>query len=161
VRLLAVAGAFCALAFAASALTAPAYAASKPPSESDLETLLVCPTCHETLDESNSAVAQQMKAEIRRRIAQGWTKKQILDEMVANFGPGVLSTPATHGFDLLAWALPIGGIGAGAVALAGGAWYWTRPGRRPGDPDVGPDEHDSLDAETERLVDEELARFDA
>ena len=71
-----------------------------------------------------------MKAEIRRRIAQGWTKQQILDEMVANFGPGVLSTPATHGFDLLAWALPIGGIGAGALALGGGAWYWTRPGRR-------------------------------
>ena len=71
-----------------------------------------------------------MKAEIRKRIAQGWTKQQILDEMVANFGPGVLSTPATHGFDLLAWALPIGGIGAGALALGGGAWYWTRQGRR-------------------------------
>ena len=32
--------------------------------------------------------------------------------MVANFGPGVLSTPAEHGFDLLAWVLPIGGIAA-------------------------------------------------
>jgi cytochrome c-type biogenesis protein CcmH len=156
VRLLALLGAFAALA-----LAGPALAAQKPPSESDLETLLVCPTCHETLDESNSAVAQQMKAEIRRRIAEGWTEKQILAEMVANFGPGVLSTPATHGFDLFAWALPIGGIGAGAVALAGGAWYWTRPGRRPGDPGPGPDEHDVLDPATERLVDEELARFDA
>jgi len=156
VRLLALAGAIAALAFAG-----PALAASKPPSESDIETLLVCPTCHETLDESNSAVAQQMKAEIRRRIAQGWTKKQILAEMVANFGPGVLSTPATHGFDLLAWALPIGGIGAGAVALGGGAWYWTRPGRRGEEPGQDADEHDALDPETERLVDEELARFDA
>jgi cytochrome c-type biogenesis protein CcmH len=156
VRLLALVGVFGALAFAA-----PALAANKPPSESDLETLLVCPTCHETLDESNSAVAQQMKAEIRRRIAEGWTKKQILDEMVANFGPGVLSTPATHGFDLLAWALPIGGIGAGAIALGGGAWYWTRPGRRDGEPGQEIDEHDALDPETERLVDEELARFDA
>ena len=50
-------------------------------------------TGHTPLDESNAPVAQQMKAEIRRRIAQGWTKQQILDEMVANFGPGVLSTP--------------------------------------------------------------------
>jgi cytochrome c-type biogenesis protein CcmH len=156
VRLLALVGAVLALAFAA-----PALAAHKPPSESDLETLLVCPTCHETLDESNSAVAQQMKAEIRRRIAEGWTKKQILDEMVANFGPGVLSTPATHGFDLLAWALPIGGIGAGAIALGAGAWYWTRPGRRDGEPGQDADEQDALDPETERLVDEELARFDA
>jgi cytochrome c-type biogenesis protein CcmH/NrfF len=156
VRLLAFAGVLAALAFAV-----PALAANKPPSESDLETLLVCPTCHETLDESNSAVAQQMKAEIRRRIAEGWTKKQILDEMVANFGPGVLSTPATHGFDLLAWALPIGGIGAGAIALGGGAWYWTRPGRRDLEGREEGDGDDALDPETERLVDEELARFDA
>jgi len=157
VRLLALAGAVAALV-----LAAPALAGHKPPSESDLETLLVCPTCHETLDESNSAVAQQMKAEIRRRIAEGWTKKQILAEMVANFGPGVLSTPATHGFDLLAWALPIGGIGAGAVALGGGAWYWTRTGRRDAEePSQAGDGEDALDADTERLVDEELARFDA
>ena len=156
-RLLALAGAVAALV-----LAAPALAGHKPPSESDLETLLVCPTCHETLDESNSAVAHQMKAEIRRRIAEGWTKKQILAEMVANFGPGVLSTPATHGFDLLAWALPIGGIGAGAVALGGGAWYWTRTGRRDAEePSQDGDGEDALDADTERLVDEELARFDA
>jgi cytochrome c-type biogenesis protein CcmH/NrfF len=100
-----------------------------------------------------------MKAEIRKRIAQGWTQKQILDEMVASFGPGVLSTPATHGFDLLAWALPIGGIGAGALALGGGAWYWTRQGRR--DPRPGDDdESDAMDSDLERLVDDELARFD-
>lgn len=159
-RLLAVAGVVAAAL--ALVLAAPVLAAGSRPSASDLETLLVCPTCHETLDESNSAVALQMKAEIRRRIAQGWSKQQILDEMVANFGPGVLSTPATHGFDLLAWILPIGGIGAGALALGAGAWYWTRPGRR----DPGPDERaapdsEVLDPELERLVDEELARFDA
>jgi cytochrome c-type biogenesis protein CcmH/NrfF len=161
VRHFALLGAIAAVAFTAAALPGPALAAQKPPSESDIETLLVCPTCHETLDESNSAVAQQMKAEIRRRIAEGWTKKQILDEMVANFGPGVLSTPATHGFDLLAWALPIGGIGAGAIALGGGAWYWTRPGRRDLEGREEGDGDDALDPETERLVDEELARFDA
>ena len=145
------------------ALAAPVLASNAHPSESDIETLLVCPTCHETLDESNSAVAQQMKTEIRKRIAEGWTKQQILDEMVASFGPGVLSTPATHGFDLLAWALPIGGIGVGALALGGGAWYWTRQGRGSA-PDTGdePDgmDPDGMDEDTERLVDDELARFD-
>jgi len=144
-------------------LAAPVLASNAHPSESDIETLLVCPTCHETLDESNSAVAQQMKAEIRKRISEGWTKQQILDEMVASFGPGVLSTPATHGFDLLAWALPIGGIGVGAVALGGGAWYWTRQGRRGNVPDGGEADGmdiDRMDEDLERLVDDELARFD-
>jgi cytochrome c-type biogenesis protein CcmH len=138
------------------AFAAPAVAATRP-SEADLETKLVCPVCHETLDESDAPVAQQMKAEIRRRIAEGWTEKQILDEMVANYGPGVLSTPATHGFDLLAWVLPIGGVAVGAIALAVGAWYWSRG--RSSEPDTPL--ASALPPEDEARLDAELARFDA
>jgi cytochrome c-type biogenesis protein CcmH len=139
------------------AFASPAVAASRP-SEADIETKLVCPVCHETLDESDAPVAQQMKAEIRRRIAEGWTEKQILDEMVANYGPGVLSTPATHGFDLLAWVLPIGGIAVGALALAVGAWYWSHG--RPSDPgETAPAA--ALHEDEEARLDAELARFDA
>ena len=140
----------------ALALAAPAAAASRP-SEASIETKLVCPVCHETLDESNAPVAQQMKQEIRRRIAEGWTEKQILDEMVANYGPGVLSTPATHGFDLLAWVLPIGGVVLGAIALGAGAWYWSH-GRTGGPPAPPPP---PLPPEEEARLDAELARFDA
>ena len=145
-----------ALALAALVLAAPATAAGGPrPSAAELETELVCPVCHETLDESDSDAANQMKAEIRRRIAQGWTKQQILDEMVANYGPGVLSTPAKHGFDLLAWVLPIGGAMAGVVVLGFGARYWARPPSGPSPPPPP-----ALDADIERRIDEELERFD-
>jgi cytochrome c-type biogenesis protein CcmH len=133
----------------------PAALAGSGPSQSSLETELVCQTCHETLDQSSSPQARQMKAEIRRRIAEGWTKQQILDEMVANYGDSVLSTPATHGFDLLAWILPLGGIVGGAAGLAGGAWLWSRKRSEPGP------EPPALAAEDERRVDAALARFDA
>ena len=142
------------LVLAALAVAAPAWAA-KHPSAAAIETKLVCPVCHETLDQSTAAVAEEMKAEIRRRIAQGWTEKQILDEMVANFGPGVLSTPATHGFDLLAWLLPIGGAMAGVVVLGVGARHWARAPAGPARP-----EPPALDPEIERRIDEELERFD-
>jgi cytochrome c-type biogenesis protein CcmH len=142
-----------ALAFAALVLAAPAAAGTRP-SAAELETELVCPVCHETLDESTSPVAEQMKVEIRRRIAQGWTKQQILDEMVANYGPGVLSTPSKHGFDLLAWILPIGGALLGVAALAAAARYWSSNRRGP------PPPSSSLDPEMEQRIDEELARFD-
>jgi cytochrome c-type biogenesis protein CcmH len=146
-----------AVALAAVALAAPAFAAGgQRVSESAIETQLVCPVCHETLDQSTAPVALEMKAEIRRRIAQGWTEKQIIDEMVANFGPGVLSTPARHGFDLLAWLLPIGGILLGAAALGVGAWYWSRPKDRSAPTGAG----DGLTPEDELLVDRELARFE-
>jgi cytochrome c-type biogenesis protein CcmH/NrfF len=151
VKRVVVAAAFAALALAASAV------AAGPVSASAIETKLVCPVCHETLDQSNAPVAQEMKHEIRRRIAQGWSEKQIIDEMVANFGPGVLSTPAKHGFDLLAWALPLGGIALGAGALGLAAWRWSRRRARsdPDEPLGG-----LLSAEDERLVDRELARFE-
>jgi len=140
-----------ALVVVALALAAPALAGSRP-SAAAIETKLVCPVCHETLDQSTSLQAQEMKVEIRRRIAQGWTEKQILDEMVANFGPGVLSTPSKHGFDLLAWVLPLGGAMAGVVVLGFGARYWVRTPAGPSPP--------ALDPEIERRIDEELQRFD-
>ncbi len=144
-----------ALLVAGLVLAAPALA-GKPPSAEAFETKLVCPVCHETLDQSTAPIAQEMKAHIRQRIAQGWTEKQIIDEMVGQFGPGVLSTPAKHGFDLLAWVLPLGGAAAGIVALALGAAYWSRRGP----PSEPPEEDSGLDPETERRIDLELARFD-
>ena len=141
------------LLLAALVLAAPAAAGSRP-SAAELETELVCPVCHETLDQSTAPIAQQMKATVRRRIAQGWTKKQIIDEMVANFGPNVLSTPSKHGFDALAWVLPIGGALVGVAALGLGARHWARvPAAEPAQPDA-------LDPELERRIDEELERFD-
>jgi len=146
-----------AAALLAFALAAPALGASRP-SEADLETKLVCPVCHETLDQSNAPVAQQMKLEIRRRIAQGWTEKQILDEMVANYGSNVLSTPATHGFDLLAWVLPLAAVAVGAVALGIGAWYWSHARRDEPEQEVSAP---PASPEDEARVDAALQQFDA
>jgi cytochrome c-type biogenesis protein CcmH len=143
-----------ALVFAALVLAAPALAGGRPRAAA-IVTKLVCPVCHETLDQSTAPVAQEMKVEIRKRIAQGWTEKQILDEMVANFGPGVLSTPAKHGFDLLAWVLPIGGAMAGVIVLGLGARHWARTPAGPAPPGSP-----ALDPEIERRIDEELERFD-
>lgn len=142
---------------AALALAAPAAAAcTKYASQSRLETELVCPECHLTLDESNSPVAQEMDAEIARRIAQCQTNNQIKSAMVAEFGSAILSEPQTHGFDLIAWVLPLGGIALGAAGLAVGAWYWSRLRSD----DDGPPVEGGLDPADEQRVDDALARFD-
>ena len=93
----------------------------------------------------------------RTRLDQGATAQQIKDELVAQFGEGVLASPPTHGFDLLAWVLPIGGIGVGAVGLGALAWAWSRKrGAAETAGTVGP----PVDPELERRVDEALARFE-
>jgi cytochrome c-type biogenesis protein CcmH/NrfF len=145
-------------AAAALVFAAPTFASQQHPTQGELEAELVCPTCHTPLDESDSPVAQQMKRYIREHIAMGWTKSRIVDSLVGppnNLGPAILGVPRTHGFDLLAWILPLAGIGLGALALAGGAWAWSR--NRPGPlAPLGP----RLDPALERRLDDELARFD-
>ena len=145
------------LLLAAALLFVPAaYASEQHPTRAELEGEVMCPICHTTLDQSSSAAAQRIKAFIVRRIRAGDSKNEIERRLVADFGPAILAQPPKHGFDLLAWLLPIAGILAGAVAVGLAAWRWTR--RREPEPalvGVGP-----LDPELERRLDDELRRFD-
>ncbi len=147
----------CVVILAAFVFAAGATGSERHPSQGELEAELVCPSCHVPLDESQSAVAQQMKAFIRAHIARGWTKSRIESALAAQLGDGIYGVPRTHGFDLIAWLLPLGGIALGTVAVAGGAWRWSRIRERAG---VDVPRASDLDAEGERRVDEELARFD-
>ena len=108
------------------ALAAMILASEAHPTQAELEGELVCPTCKTTLDQSDAPVAQQMKRYIARRIAAGDTKSEIKDDLVAQFGKGVLAAPEREGFDLLAWVLPLAGLAAGGVAVSLRLWRWTR-----------------------------------
>jgi cytochrome c-type biogenesis protein CcmH/NrfF len=139
-----------ALAFAAPAAAACAHPRT---SLSYLEGQVMCPTCHTTLDQSDSSAARRIEAFIQTRIDQCATADQIKSELVANFGAGILAAPPHKGFDLLAWWLPLGGLAAGALLLGFGVWRWSRA-RTP------EDRPPPVDEETERRLDELLARLD-
>jgi len=142
------------LVFAAFALVAGGTAAAAgPPSAADLEAELVCPVCETTLDQSNAPIAQRMKAFIRVRIAAGDSEQEIKDALVDQFGPAVLATPPKSGFGLLAWLLPLVALAVGAIAVGLLIRSWSRR-RTPAD------DGQPLDPQLERLVDDELARFD-
>jgi cytochrome c-type biogenesis protein CcmH len=130
-------------------------ASAAPPNAADLEAELVCPVCETTLDQSNAPVAERMKAFIRTRIAAGDSEQDIKDALVSQFGPEVLAKPPNGGFGLLAWLLPLTAVVAGAVVVGLLIYSWSR--RR--GPPAAADDH--LDPQLERLVDDELARFDS
>ena len=150
-----------AVALVALALAAPAAASEQHPTLPELEGQLMCPICEgETLAQSDSAAAQRIKVEIQQRIAAGDTRSQIKRRLVAEWGARILAAPPRHGFDLLAWLLPIVGVLGGAAVLGVLAWGWTR-GREP-EPAA---QHWSLNGhplepDEERRLDDELARFD-
>ncbi len=143
-----------ALAVLVGALAAgPSFAA--PPNAADLEAELVCPVCETTLDQSNAPVAERMKTFIRVRIAAGDSEQEIKDALVAQFGPEVLAEPPGGGFGLLAWLLPLAALVGGAVVVALLVRSVESP--RAALRALGTSR---LDPELERLVDDELARFD-
>src|ERR671938_1645557 len=86
----------------------------------------MCPVCGTTLAESDSPAAQQIKQFIRTSIARGETKSQIKADLVRNYGESILAAPPKHGFNLLAWLLPLVGLGVAAVVLGAAAWQWSR-----------------------------------
>jgi len=139
---------------AALVFAAPAVACAHPrTSLGYLQGQVMCPTCHTTLEMSDSPAAQRIRAFIAKRIAACWTTKQIESALVANYGQGILAAPSHKGFDLLAWWLPLAGVLAGALVLAFGVWRWSRA-RTP------EDRPPPVDDETERRLDELLARLD-
>ena len=147
----------------ALALASPfsAAATEQQPTLAELEGELMCPTCKTTLDQSHAPVAERMRGFITRRIGAGDSKSEIKDQLVEEFGTGVLAAPPKEGFDLLAWLLPLAGllVGAGVTALL--AWRWSRV-REPAvvSPVPGLNGRTQLGPELERRVDAELARFD-
>ena len=144
------------LVLAALVFAAPAAACTHPKASlSSLEGQIMCPTCHTTLDQSDSAAAQRIEHHIQVLIDRCATTSEIKADLVRNFGAGILAAPPHKGFDLLAWWLPLGGVILGALLVAFGVWRWSRTRGPDEEPPAGP-----LDADTERRLDELLARFD-
>ena len=135
-------------------LAAPALASESQPTLAELETEVVCPTCHTTLDQSSSPAADRIRAFIRARIAAGDTKSEIKDKLVADLGEQVLASPPKRGFNLLAWVLPPALAVGAAIVVGILAVRWSRRRGTDGDVDAVPDQI------MERRIDDELARLD-
>jgi cytochrome c-type biogenesis protein CcmH len=136
-------------------VVAPASASEQKPTPAELESELICPVCETTLDSSDAPVARLMKARIRERIAAGDTKSEIKEYFVDQFGTGVLAVPPRRGFGLVAWLLPLAGVGLALVVVGAFAWRWSRRRDDDGAPDGEP-----LDPLLERRLDDALESFE-
>lgn len=152
---------FLLVAFVALVLAVPALASERHPTLGELEGQLMCPICAgETLAQSDSPAAQRIKAYVQERIAAGDTRSEIKRKLVDQWGKRILAAPPRHGFDLLAWALPLVGLLGGAAVLGFLAWRWTRVREPEPAPQRWSRNGHPLDPDEERRLDEELARFD-
>ena len=112
-----------------------------------IDKALMCPRCpRETIDQSQVALAKDMQAIVREKLAQGESREDILQYFVDAYGPSVLAEPPKRGFNLLVWVIPPVGLimGGGILVMV------VRGMRRP------PDEHDK---EEEHLDETELEPY--
>jgi len=123
-----------ALALALLALAAAAVSAAEPRTTlPDVEDEVMCVECGTALNVSTSAVADQERAFIRRRIAEGMTKEEVKAALVEEYGPRVLAEPEGGGFDAAAWAVPTGLALLALLGVGLAARRWRRGGE-PGGP---------------------------
>ena len=115
----------------------------------DVEDEVMCVECGTALNVSQAPVADQERAFIRARVAEGMTKEEIKAALVEQYGPDVLAVPEARGFNLATWLVP-GALAALAllgVAMMGRRWRGGRPAPAAAGPELDPDDARRLDAE--------------
>lgn len=97
-----------------------------------IDRMLMCPVCPaQTIDQTEVPLAKQMRAQVRELLADGATRKEVLDWFAApeRYGPGVLAEPPRSGYNLIAWVVP----GVVVVAALAGGLLTLRAMRRRAD----------------------------
>ncbi|WP_116186317.1 cytochrome c-type biogenesis protein [Pectobacterium aquaticum] len=90
----------------------------------ELTMQLRCPKCqNNSIADSNSMIASDMRQKVYDLMQQGQTKEQVVDYMVDRYGYFVTYEPPITPFTILLWFLP-------ALFLAVGSWVIIRRARR-------------------------------
>lgn len=113
---------------------------------------LRCPTCvSESVSESSSPIAQEMRALIQEQLSQGRGRAEVLAFFQERYGDWILLEPPRRGVLLWVWILPIAAAAAGAVGLIASMRRWRRAAER-----VSPLDPDDLARVRAALADHEL-----
>jgi cytochrome c-type biogenesis protein CcmH/NrfF len=77
-----------------------------------------CPTCTGlSVLESDASFSVQIKDQVHEQIKLGKSKDEIVKYFVERYGPWILREPPKEGFNLLAWAVPIGLLILGPILI--------------------------------------------
>jgi cytochrome c-type biogenesis protein CcmH/NrfF len=147
-----------ALVFVLAAVAPAGALAAAAADFNDVEDELMCDTCNVALNIAESTRADQERAQIRRLIAQGKTKQQILDTFVAEYGPNVLTDPTKGGGSPAVWAVPLAILLAAAIAVALLLPRWRRRRRNAAGED--PPDARALSKDDEDRLQRDLALYD-
>lgn len=148
------------LALAVTAIVSASATAQEPQTTlPDVEDEVMCPVCGTTLELASEAPQAINERElIRELIAEGKTKEEIKDELIAEFGPEVIAEPSTEGFDLAAWIVPGLAVLIAAVVAFVALRRWRGNSRSLSERESA--HADPTTAADRRRLDEDLKRYE-
>ena len=112
-----------------------------------------CGTCpHLVVTACGCPVADQIKADVQKKIDAGMSEKEILAAYVAQYGQTVLSAPPKSGFNLTAWALPFLAFAIGGVFLF--SFLRRQRSQETSNPEEQPSSQTGMDEYRKRLAKE-------
>jgi cytochrome c-type biogenesis protein CcmH len=126
-----------ALCFSAS----PAVTQTSAPADSTLEarttavaSTLRCPVCQgESIQDSPSELAQQIRSVVRDRLRAGQTPDQIRAYFVSRYGEWILLEPKMTGLNYVLYALPVITVVGGLILIVFLVRRWTKPAEAEGE----------------------------
>jgi cytochrome c-type biogenesis protein CcmH len=84
----------------------------------DLSRELRCLVCqNQSIDDSNAALARDLRVLVRERLNAGDSDREVLDYVVARYGDFVLLRPPFKAVTVLLWAGPALIVGCGVLAV--------------------------------------------
>jgi cytochrome c-type biogenesis protein CcmH len=86
-----------------------------------------CGCSNLTVKDCTCGKADQVRAEITRRLERGETPERILESYVEEYGEQILVAPTRTGFNLVGWLFPFAAILLAGVALVLLLRRWARP----------------------------------
>lgn len=105
---------------------------------------LRCLVCqNESIDESNAALARELRIVVRERLVLGESDEEVIDYLVERYGEFVLLKPRTDGWNMILW---LSGPALFLIALGVGVSYVRGRSKA-----ATPTETDLSDAEKKRL----------
>jgi cytochrome c-type biogenesis protein CcmH len=104
-----------------------------------------------TLHDCPSDNAIQLRSQISRWAAMGWSRQRIMGKLLAEYGPDIRAVPSDRGASLLVWLLPAIAVVLGAITAVALARRWTK--KAESDPTPAP----SLAPRDRERLEEELA----
>ncbi len=122
--------------------------------------LLMCPVCQgQSVGESNSNLAQDMRGIIRGQLEEGKSEEEILEYFVNRYGDSILASPPVKGINWLLWLLPAVGIVVSTLLI--GLFLHNSRRKEDNNQPSGITNKEQGDSEYLKKIDEELDKLDS